>query len=65
MGRVDTDNDGAISLDEQRAQATKRFDRLDTNSDGKIDKAERDAARERMRGLMERRGAAPAAPDAN
>jgi len=63
MGRADTDGDGAISLDEQRAQATKRFDRVDTNGDGKIDKAEGDAARARMRGMMERRGGA--APDAN
>ncbi|ATY31262.1 CREC-EF hand family protein [Sphingomonas psychrotolerans] len=58
MSRSDTDNDGAISLDEQRAQATRRFERLDTNSDGKIDQPERDAARERMRGMMERRGGA-------
>jgi hypothetical protein len=62
MGRADTDGDGAISLAEQRAQASKRFERVDTNSDGKIDKAESDAARERMRGMMERRGGAP---DAN
>ncbi len=60
--RSDTDGDGAISLDEHRAQATRRFDRFDANSDGTIDKAERDAARERMRGMMERRGGAP---DAN
>ena len=61
MSRIDTNDDGAISLDEQHAQASRRFDRLDTNADGKIDKAEGDAARERMRGMMERRGA----PDAN
>jgi hypothetical protein len=61
MGRADTDGDGAISLAEQRAQATKRFDRVDANKDGKIDKAEGDAVRERMRGMMERRGGA--APD--
>lgn len=63
MGRIDTDNDGTISLDEQRAQATRRFERIDTNGDGKLDQAERDAARNRMRGMMERRGGA--APDAN
>jgi hypothetical protein len=63
INRLDTDKDGAISLDEQRAQATRRFDRLDTNGDGKLDQAERDAARERMRGMMERRGGS--APDAN
>jgi hypothetical protein len=63
MSRIDANGDGAISLDEQRAQATKRFERLDTNKDGKLDQAERDAARERMRGMMERRGGA--APDAD
>ncbi|MDT8757826.1 EF-hand domain-containing protein [Sphingomonas psychrotolerans] len=55
MHRIDTDNDGAISLDEQRAAAARRFDRLDANSDGKVDQAERDASRERMRRMMERR----------
>ena len=62
MSRIDTNDDGTISLDEQRAQANKRFERLDTNNDGKLDQAERDAARERMRGMMERRGNTP---DAN
>jgi len=57
MRRIDTNNDGAISLDEQRAQANRRFDRLDANADGKVDKAEADAARERMRAMMERRNA--------
>ncbi|KRC82005.1 EF-hand domain-containing protein [Sphingomonas sp. Root241] len=62
MSRTDTNGDGAISLEEQRAQAIRRFDRLDANSDGKIDQAERDAARDRMRGMMERRaGDKPAA----
>lgn len=50
MGRIDTDGDGAISLDEQRA---------DANKDGKLDQAERDAARDKMRARMERRGGAP------
>ena len=59
MGRIDTDGDGAISLDEQRAQATRRFERIDANKDGTIDQAERDAARDKMRARMERRGAAP------
>ncbi|MDP5278340.1 EF-hand domain-containing protein [Sphingomonas sp. DG1-23] len=57
MNRIDTNNDGAISLDEQHAQADRRFARLDTNGDGKIDKVEGAAARERMRGAMERRDA--------
>ncbi|MCX8476153.1 MAG: EF-hand domain-containing protein [Sphingomonas sp.] len=62
LSRIDTDGDGAISLDEQRAQATRRFERVDANKDGTIDQAERDAARDKMRARMERRGAAP---DAN
>ena len=59
MGRIDTDGDGAISLDEQRAQATRRFERIDANKDGTIDQAERDAARDKMRARMERRSGAP------
>ncbi len=50
--KLDTDGDGAISLAEQRAQATRRFDMVDTNHDGRIDQAETEAARARM---MERR----------
>lgn len=59
MSRIDTDGDGAISLDEQRAQATRRFERVDANKDGTIDQAERDAARDKMRARMERRGGTP------
>ena len=59
MTRIDTDGDGAISLDEQRAQATRRFERVDANKDGTLDQAERDAARDKMRARMERRGGMP------
>jgi Ca2+-binding EF-hand superfamily protein len=48
MGRTDANGDGTITLEEQHAQANKRFDRIDTNHDGKIDQAERDAAMQRM-----------------
>jgi hypothetical protein len=68
LGRIDTDKDGMISLEEQRVQATRRFDRVDANHDGRLDQAERDAARDKMRSMMGRRGGGmtpPAdAPDA-
>lgn len=53
--RPDANGDGLISLDEHRAQAVARFDRTDANKDGRIDAAERDAARaarKAMRGEM-------------
>jgi len=53
MGRMDANGDGSVTLDEERARAGERFDRADTNHDGKLDQAERDAARARM---MSRRG---------
>lgn len=49
--RLDTDNDGAISKAEQVAQATRMFDYIDRNGDGKVDKAERDALRDTMAAL--------------
>lgn len=58
MGRHgDSNGDGVTTLDEQRALANRRFDMVDTNHDGKIDQAERDAMRDRM---MARRGSPPA-----
>lgn len=58
MGRrMDGNGDGTITLDEERARATRRFDMIDTNHDGKIDQAERDAMRNRM---MARHGPPPA-----
>lgn len=59
LERVDTNGDGVITLDEQRAGATQRFAYIDRNSDGKVDKAERDALRDMMasmRGPDGRRG---------
>jgi Ca2+-binding EF-hand superfamily protein len=45
MMKADTDQDGKISRDEfraaQEARGDKRFQRLDANNDGFIDKAER------------------------
>jgi Ca2+-binding EF-hand superfamily protein len=72
MGRTDANGDGTITLEEQRAQANKRFDRIDTNHDGKIDQAERDAAMQRMMSMrggrdrpMPAPGAAPQTPPAD
>ncbi|HEX8301085.1 ca2+ sensor protein [Sphingomonas sp.] len=48
MGRADTDGDGLISLEEMRASAGMRFDRMDANKDGKIDATEIEAARARQ-----------------
>ena len=77
MGRMDANGDGVVTLDEERARATERFDRMDTNHDGKIDQSERDAMRARMMGGMRRHGpmgdgppppppaGAPSAPSGN
>lgn len=54
--RMDKDGDGMISLDEQKARALARFDRVDTNKDGKIDAAERKAMHDRMLAMRDRRG---------
>ncbi|MEQ1509772.1 MAG: hypothetical protein ABL909_05145 [Sphingopyxis sp.] len=51
--RADTNNDQAIDRAEFMAAATQRFDRGDTNHDGSVTAAERDAHRAQMR---ERRG---------
>ncbi|MBB5709018.1 EF-hand domain-containing protein [Sphingomonas xinjiangensis] len=42
--RIDTDGNGLVSPAEMRAAAQARFDRTDTNHDGRIDAGERDAA---------------------
>ncbi|MET0307187.1 MAG: ca2+ sensor protein [Sphingomonas sp.] len=59
ISRADANGDGVITLEEQRAQALQRFDRIDTNHDGKIDQAERDAAMAMMRGGRGDRGGRP------
>jgi hypothetical protein len=63
MMRADANNDGAISREEFVAQATRRFERLDLNRDGKIDQAEREQIRQRMRAWRGVHGGhVPAAP---
>jgi Ca2+-binding EF-hand superfamily protein len=52
MARFDTDHDGRISHAEALAQAEAHFAKLDTNKDGFIDKAEMDAAHDRMKQHM-------------
>lgn len=44
----DANGDGVLTLDEQRAQALKRFDFVDRNGDGKVDQAERQLVREML-----------------
>lgn len=48
--RADTNGDGVITRQEVIDQATKRFDRLDTNHDGKLEASELPQPRQRMRG---------------
>lgn len=50
VARADGNQDGAVTLEEMRAQALARFDRADANKDGKITAAEREQARAAMRG---------------
>ena len=40
MMRADTNGDGVVTKAEAVAFATKRFDRMDTNRDGKLDQTE-------------------------
>ena len=46
MAHLDTNSDGVLTRDEALAPAIARFDRVDANSDGRIDAAERTAMRE-------------------
>lgn len=46
---LDTNNDGAISLDEANAPQLERFTSIDTNGDGNLTQAEMDASVERRR----------------
>ena len=50
LRHADTKKDGKVSRDEARAEADQRFDRLDANHDGFIDRAEIDAMRGPGRG---------------
>ncbi len=74
--RIDTNGDKLISLAESRAAALAIFDRVDANSDGRIDAAERQAAHAKMKSMRGHRGhggprgdvpptAGAQAPDAN
>ena len=70
MRMSDANRDGTVSKDEFMTAAASRFDTADTNHDGSLTPAERQAARqamhERMRSMMQRRmggdGAVPPAP---
>ncbi len=53
---------GDMTLADMQAQAARRFDRVDTNHDGKIDQAERDAMRDRMMQMRDRQGPPPPPP---
>ena len=64
VNRGDVNGDGTITLEEQHARANKRFDRIDTNHDGKIDQAERDAVMQRMMSMRGGHGRAMPAPGA-
>jgi len=45
---ADADKDGGISLDEAAKTASERFDRMDRNTDGTLDRADRDTLRKEM-----------------
>ena len=45
---ADADHDGKVSLAEAQTAALARFDKIDTNHDGVLSDAERDAGRARM-----------------
>lgn len=62
MGRrADPDGDGVITRDEYRARALERFDRMDANHDGRIDRTEIANMRE-MRQVDRREGQAGQTP---
>jgi hypothetical protein len=52
---ADTDGDGRVSLAEAEAAALARFDRLDTNHDGRLSDEERAAAWQHPRGPQPQR----------
>lgn len=57
--RADTNGDGAITRQEVIDQAASRFDRMDLNHDGKLDRTELAEVRPRMRAM---RGDMPPPP---
>jgi len=56
---ADTNQDGKVSYDEYRAsrekQIERQFKRMDTNGDGFIDEAEKQATKDKMRAMREKR----------
>ncbi|QJU58964.1 signal transduction protein [Sphingomonas sp. AP4-R1] len=52
--RLDTNKDGALDKGEIDAMLATRFQRMDTDKDGILSAAEREAARERLSGMMAR-----------
>lgn len=52
LRRADANKDGAVSRDEFMVGATAHFDMMDANKDGKLTKAERQAAHQKMRSKM-------------
>ncbi|TCK18234.1 putative low-complexity protein [Thiogranum longum] len=52
MERMDTDGDGKVSKDEFMKGHEAKFEQIDQNSDGVIDKAEHDAHMKKMMGFM-------------
>lgn len=58
--RADTNHDNAVSREEFMTAASARFARADTNGDGSITSAERQAAHQQMR--QQRRATTPAQP---
>lgn len=53
LRRADANGDGTVSRDEYLAAQASRFDMMDADHDGKLTKAERDAARQRMMQRMQ------------
>lgn len=51
--RIDADGNGSVSLAEMRTKAAAHFDRVDANHDGKIDKAEREAAHAKRKAMRD------------
>jgi len=58
--RVDANGDKLVSLAESRAAALAMFDRFDADKDGRIDAAEREAVRAKMKAMRVQRGGAQA-----
>lgn len=63
LEKVDTNRDGAISVDEAMAAAKARFTKTDANNDGKITEQEAMAWREQHMGRMKAHAAGGPGPD--